>query len=589
MAITVPNTVKVTGAGVTTVTTSGVTTTTGSTFVVSSTAAAGVTVNKPTDSKSNDYGTAKSDQTNTGSGRLAVWVKENGAGGASHTFTVTYSAATDPAVIIKECAGAATASYDAGSLAQAARTNGVYTAGPTGTLAQANNVVLSFVASDAGGTLTYAGPPNITQETDGNTYWTQATGHSFVTSTAAVTHSWTVSGSGVLNCIFAIKEAAAGGTTVNPGVGSVAITGYAPTISQPHGVAPGVGSLAITGYAPTVAQPQAVVPGVGSIAFTGYAPAVTQTANQSLSPAVGAIALTGYAPTLAQTANQSVLPGVGALSFTGYAPSVTQGAGQNVLPGVGSMAFSGFAPAIAQTLNQFVSPGAGSVTFTGFAPIIAQSANQAVLPAAGGLAISGYAPSVVQASASVSLAPDAGAIVLTGYAPDVTQSNPSSAPSPSGASGPVKIPRDWPYNQVPISHRERKRRQKAEQWAREQERITERLEAKKLPQPDAAPQSAPLAAPAKAEPIALLATAEPPSPPPPLFPARRVAPTFELIKALARAVDEAAGIPDPRVLARAVAEEEEAARVEADRLRVRARRKAEEELIARAVFMLLQD
>lgn len=50
----------------------------------------------------------------------------------------------------------------------------------------------------------------------------------------------------------------AGSQSVNPGVGSLTITGYAPTVSQSGGsntaVNPGVGSLAITGYAPTVAQ-----------------------------------------------------------------------------------------------------------------------------------------------------------------------------------------------------------------------------------------------------------------------------------------------------------------------------------------------
>lgn len=76
-------------------------------------------------------------------------------------------------------------------------------------------------------------------------------------------------------------QTAAGGVTdtpVSPGAGSIAITGYAPTVDQSHSANPGVGSIQITGYAPTVAQSahQSILPGVGSIAITGYAPTVTQ-------------------------------------------------------------------------------------------------------------------------------------------------------------------------------------------------------------------------------------------------------------------------------------------------------------------------
>ena len=73
------------------------------------------------------------------------------------------------------------------------------------------------------------------------------------------------------------------GTSVNPGAGSLTITGYAPTVTQngPQSVNPGAGTLTITGYAPTVAQSgalnTAVNPGVGSLTITGYAPTVART------------------------------------------------------------------------------------------------------------------------------------------------------------------------------------------------------------------------------------------------------------------------------------------------------------------------
>ena len=103
---------------------------------------------------------------------------------------------------------------------------------------------------------------------------------------------------------FAGKAAAGGGTTVTPDVGSISITGLAPTIAQPKNVTPAVGSIAITGYAPSVARTenQAVVPGVGSITITGYAPTVVQTSpSQNITPDVGSITITGYAPTVTQT------------------------------------------------------------------------------------------------------------------------------------------------------------------------------------------------------------------------------------------------------------------------------------------------
>lgn len=397
MAITVPNVVKVTGSGVTSVTTSGVTTTTGSTFVGWSTADVGVTINAPTDSKSNSYGTAKVTVNTSGtSSKQVVYVKENGTGGASHTLTFTYSAATYPTVFLVECAGAATASYDSGSLTSGASAAGTPFARNSGGQAQANNAILAFVATDAGGTLTYTNTGyTVSQEQDGNNYWTGAVGRQIVSQTSAVTSSFAVS-PGASNggtITFAIKEAAAGGgTAVNPGVGTVAITGYAPSIAQPQTASPGVGTVTLTGYAPAVTQGTNVAPGVGSLTITGYAPSIAQP--------------------------QTAAPGAGSLALTGYAPSVVQNT--QVAPGVGSVSIAGFAPTVKQ--QYYVLPGAGSVAFTGYAPTVAQTANQAVNPGAGSLALTGYAPTVVQASASLSVDAGAGLLTLTGYAPDVVQS-----------------------------------------------------------------------------------------------------------------------------------------------------------------------
>lgn len=193
-----------------------------------------------------------------------------------------------------------------------------------------------------------------------------------------------------------IWVSAGGGTDtpVNPAVGSIAITGYAPAVAQTanQSIAPNVGSIVITGYAPSISQPLAVNPAVGSISITGYAPTVTQNVDFPVNPGVGTIAITGYAPTVSQTANQSILPAVGNVAITGYAPAVSQPIAVN--PTVGTLAITGYAPTIAQSVGTSVNPDVGSITITGYSPTVAQSANQEVLPGVGQIAITGYAPTV---------------------------------------------------------------------------------------------------------------------------------------------------------------------------------------------------
>lgn len=108
-----------------------------------------------------------------------------------------------------------------------------------------------------------------------------------------------------------VSAGAPAGTAVDPAVGTIALTGYAPTVAQStnQSVTPGAGSLVITGYAPTVAQPQAVNPDAGSLVITGYAPTVTQaSASQNILPGVGSLTITGYAPSVAQSSSSSMRP-----------------------------------------------------------------------------------------------------------------------------------------------------------------------------------------------------------------------------------------------------------------------------------------
>lgn len=165
-----------------------------------------------------------------------------------------------------------------------------------------------------------------------------------------------------------------------------------------------------------------VNPGVGTLSLTGYIPSVAQSANQSLTPGAGSISITGYAPSISQP--QAITAGAGALTLTGYAPTVTQGITTNIVPGAGALNLTGYAPSIAQSANQNVMPSAGSLSIGGYAPAIAQTANQSIAPAPGSLTLMGYAPTVAQALASPNLVPEVGALSITGYAPTVEQRAP---------------------------------------------------------------------------------------------------------------------------------------------------------------------
>jgi hypothetical protein len=107
--------------------------------------------------------------------------------------------------------------------------------------------------------------------------------------------------------------------TLNPGEGGGGI---------PFDVSPATGSIAVTGYAPTLARTanQSVQAGAGSVAVKGYAPTLAQSGDREVSPAAGSIAVTGYAPTIQQVdSSPTITPSAaGSIAVTGYAPTLTR-------------------------------------------------------------------------------------------------------------------------------------------------------------------------------------------------------------------------------------------------------------------------
>lgn len=99
-----------------------------------------------------------------------------------------------------------------------------------------------------------------------------------------------------------ILVAAAAGTTVTPGTGSLILTGYAPVLDI--GLTPSTGSLVLTGYAPVLDLK--LTPSTGSLVLTGFAPTVA--VNTPLTPGAASLTLTGYAPTVTATETTATPP-----------------------------------------------------------------------------------------------------------------------------------------------------------------------------------------------------------------------------------------------------------------------------------------
>ena len=204
--------------------------------------------------------------------------------------------------------------------------------------------------------------------------------------------------------------------TVGLGLGSLPVTGYAPTVFEAHNRAVPAGALTITGTAPALSSSVAVPS--GALTVTGQAPTlsiagmVIQIPAGSLSvqgryvavafldPAPGQLVITGYAPAIATSVG---IP-AGSLPITGQAPTIA-GAGA-IEVGAGSLLVTGLAPSLALS----VALPAGSLAATGYAFTLAETRQ---IPA-GSLVVEGLAPSM---NGAFSATPGAGVLVVSGVAP----------------------------------------------------------------------------------------------------------------------------------------------------------------------------
>lgn len=282
MAITVPNVVKAVGSGVTSVTTSGVTTTTGSTFLIICSCGNGPTMT-PSDSKGNTY-TLIDNQVASGA-QISGWYKTNGTGGAGHTATVSISGTEYPVLHFIELAGADAASFDATSV-NSGTASGPYSL-TSGTLAQADSLVVAWAASDAAGAQNYAASGyTVNRETDGDNYWTSANGYKQAGSTSAQTATWTGIGGVVAMGIAAFKAAAGGADynlTVDPATYS--LTAAAETVQVARALTVAPVSYAVTAQPVNLAVGRALSVSPASYALNAAGVTLATTRALSIDPA----------------------------------------------------------------------------------------------------------------------------------------------------------------------------------------------------------------------------------------------------------------------------------------------------------------
>ena len=150
-----------------------------------------------TDSKSNTYAAQGTTQTVDGNHKIQ-WYACTGTctGGASHTATVTFSATAFPTCHLVEITGAATSS-PIDKTVNGTNTTSPYASAATGTLAQANEVVLSLCAANAGsdGAYAFSNMTLLSSEPAVSSFWDSGVGKQVVASTASFTPSCTRTGS----------------------------------------------------------------------------------------------------------------------------------------------------------------------------------------------------------------------------------------------------------------------------------------------------------------------------------------------------------------------------------------------------------
>lgn len=188
--------------------------------VVSFDSAVTITVNTLSGSGANNFGAATAAVTTASEGKISLFVVQNATGGASVTWSLTFSGTAFPVCHLIKLTGVDAASLDAASLVTSTTDNASPWTVTSNAFAQANNVVIAGIVQGCGSDGTWASSNFTVVSGEGSlTYWPSAVGKLVVSSTSAVTPSWTHTGS--TSCVapqfvIGFKEAAGGGGSGQP-------------------------------------------------------------------------------------------------------------------------------------------------------------------------------------------------------------------------------------------------------------------------------------------------------------------------------------------------------------------------------------
>ena len=181
--------------------------------------------------------------------------------------------------------------------------------------------------------------------------------------------------------VFEETEAAAGGITINPGVGAIGLTGQNVDVISATGIEPGAGAVSIVGQDVDVTFPTAILPGSGSVVIAGQN--VNVAFGRDLEPTVGSISIAGQNVSVSVGTGTFITPGIGSVGIAGQ--NVDIGRGTGMQPGQGAIAISGQGVNVAQQRN--INPVVGAIAITGQSVSVGRGTG--VQPATGSITLAG--------------------------------------------------------------------------------------------------------------------------------------------------------------------------------------------------------
>ncbi len=193
-SIAVVQSTHASGNNVSTITTPAITTTSANLIILDEYFYQKLQGSTTTDSKSNTWtnSIARYDSTNLGAQQ---YYNANITGGASHTFTFNLTTNNFPAIAVTEVSGHASSPFDqAATVADNSGTS--HTTASTGTLAQANNLVMGFGGAGGSATPSVSAPwTQLEQQANDGLHEGLVTGYKIVSATTAQSFTWATSAS----------------------------------------------------------------------------------------------------------------------------------------------------------------------------------------------------------------------------------------------------------------------------------------------------------------------------------------------------------------------------------------------------------